>query len=96
MARETVKLGYRTPSMRPLLAYGPRPPFHPHTLRYATGFYLSNAGQDTRAIQLYLGQISEPSFPRNPPERFSLPGVCRQRAGRKRPKLRAVPKEGKA
>ena len=30
-------------------------PVHPHTLRYATGFYLSNAGQDTRAIQLYLG-----------------------------------------
>jgi hypothetical protein len=26
MARETVKLGYRTPSMRPLLASGPRPP----------------------------------------------------------------------
>src|SRR5256885_9788504 len=24
-------------------------------LRHATGFYLANAGQDTRAIQLYLG-----------------------------------------
>jgi len=28
---------------------------HPHMLRHATGFYLANAGQDTRAIQLYLG-----------------------------------------
>jgi type 1 fimbriae regulatory protein FimB/type 1 fimbriae regulatory protein FimE len=27
----------------------------PHMLRYATSFYLANAGQDTRAIQLYLG-----------------------------------------
>ena len=27
----------------------------PHMLRHATGFYLANAGQDTRAIQLYLG-----------------------------------------
>jgi site-specific recombinase XerD len=24
-------------------------------LRHATGFYLANAGQDTRAIQVYLG-----------------------------------------
>jgi integrase len=24
-------------------------------LRHATGFYLANAGQDTRAIQLYIG-----------------------------------------
>ena len=30
-------------------------PVHPHTLRHATGFYLANAGHDTRAIQLYLG-----------------------------------------
>jgi integrase len=30
-------------------------PVHPHMLRHATGFYLANAGQDTRAIQLYLG-----------------------------------------
>jgi type 1 fimbriae regulatory protein FimB/type 1 fimbriae regulatory protein FimE len=30
-------------------------PIHPHMLRHATGFYLANAGQDTRAIQLYLG-----------------------------------------
>jgi type 1 fimbriae regulatory protein FimE len=28
---------------------------HPHMLRHATGFFLANAGQDTRAIQLYLG-----------------------------------------
>jgi integrase len=28
---------------------------HPHMLRHATGFYLANAGRDTRAIQLYLG-----------------------------------------
>jgi integrase len=30
-------------------------PVHPHMLRHATGFYLANSGQDTRAIQLYFG-----------------------------------------
>jgi integrase len=30
-------------------------PVHPHMLRHATGFYLAGTGQDTRAIQLYLG-----------------------------------------
>jgi integrase len=30
-------------------------PVHPHMLRHATGYYLANAGQDTRAIQLYMG-----------------------------------------
>jgi integrase len=30
-------------------------PAHPHMLRHATGFYLANAGHDTRAIQAYLG-----------------------------------------
>jgi integrase len=30
-------------------------PVHPHLLRHATGYFLANAGQDTRAIQLYLG-----------------------------------------
>ena len=30
-------------------------PVHAHMLRHACGFYLANAGQDTRAIQLYLG-----------------------------------------
>ena len=33
-------------------------PAHPHMLRHATGFYFANAGQDTRAIQLYLGHKS--------------------------------------
>jgi hypothetical protein len=28
-------------------------PVHPHMLRHATGYYLANAGPDTRAIQLY-------------------------------------------
>jgi type 1 fimbriae regulatory protein FimB/type 1 fimbriae regulatory protein FimE len=28
---------------------------HPHMLRHACGFALSNAGHDTRAIQAYLG-----------------------------------------
>jgi type 1 fimbriae regulatory protein FimE len=36
-------------------AAGLKFPVHPHMLRHATGFYLANAGQDTRAIQLYLG-----------------------------------------
>jgi integrase len=30
-------------------------PVHAHQLRHACGFYLANAGQDTRAIQQYLG-----------------------------------------
>ncbi len=30
-------------------------PVHPHMLRHATGFKLANDGQDTRAIQQYLG-----------------------------------------
>jgi type 1 fimbriae regulatory protein FimB/type 1 fimbriae regulatory protein FimE len=28
---------------------------HPHMLRHATGYYLASKGQDTRAIQAYLG-----------------------------------------
>jgi len=28
---------------------------HPHMLRHSTGFYLANLGQDTRAIQSYMG-----------------------------------------
>ena len=30
-------------------------PIHPRMLRHSTGFKLANDGQDTRAIQLYLG-----------------------------------------
>lgn len=30
-------------------------PIHPHMLRHGCGFKLANDGQDTRAIQLYLG-----------------------------------------
>jgi type 1 fimbriae regulatory protein FimE len=30
-------------------------PVHPHMLRHATGYKLANDGQDTRAIQHYLG-----------------------------------------
>jgi len=30
-------------------------PIHPHMLRHSTGYYLANSGQDTRAIQHYLG-----------------------------------------
>jgi len=30
-------------------------PVHPHMLRHACGFKLANDGQDTRAIQLYMG-----------------------------------------
>jgi integrase len=40
---------------RAALAAGIEFPVHAHMLRHATGFYLANAGQDTRAIQLYLG-----------------------------------------
>jgi site-specific recombinase XerD len=38
-------------------------PVHPHMLRHATGFYLANAGQDTRAIQMYLGHKNIHSTP---------------------------------
>ncbi len=30
-------------------------PVHPHMLRHATGYYLAPKGQDTRAIQAYMG-----------------------------------------
>jgi type 1 fimbriae regulatory protein FimE len=30
-------------------------PVHPHMLRHSTGFALANAGEDTRAIQAFLG-----------------------------------------
>ena len=30
-------------------------PIHPHMLRHSTGFKLANDGQDTRAVQHYLG-----------------------------------------
>ena len=30
-------------------------PVHPHMLRHACGYALANAGQDTRALQAYLG-----------------------------------------
>lgn len=30
-------------------------PVHPHMLRHATGYYLATNGQDTRAIQAYMG-----------------------------------------
>ena len=30
-------------------------PIHPHMLRHACGYKLANDGQDTRAIQHYLG-----------------------------------------
>ena len=33
-------------------------PIHPHMLRHSTGFYLANKGEDTRAIQSYLGHAN--------------------------------------
>jgi type 1 fimbriae regulatory protein FimB/type 1 fimbriae regulatory protein FimE len=33
-------------------------PVHPHMLRHACGYYLALHGQDTRAIQAYLGHRS--------------------------------------
>ena len=33
-------------------------PVSPHMLRHSTGFYLANAGRDTRSIQSYLGHSS--------------------------------------
>lgn len=31
---------------------------HPHMLRHACGYYLANRGEDTRAIQVYMGHAS--------------------------------------
>lgn len=31
---------------------------HPHMLRHSTGFYLANKGEDTRAIQSYMGHAN--------------------------------------
>jgi type 1 fimbriae regulatory protein FimB/type 1 fimbriae regulatory protein FimE len=31
---------------------------HPHMLRHSTGFYLANKGEDTRAIQSYMGHVN--------------------------------------
>jgi type 1 fimbriae regulatory protein FimB/type 1 fimbriae regulatory protein FimE len=33
-------------------------PVHPHMLRHACGYKLANDGQDTRALQHYLGHKS--------------------------------------
>lgn len=33
-------------------------PIHPHMLRHSTGFYLANKGEDTRAIQSYMGHAN--------------------------------------
>lgn len=33
-------------------------PIHPHMLRHACGFKLANAGEDTRAVQHYLGHAN--------------------------------------
>ena len=46
-------------------------PIHPHMLRHSTGFKLANDGQDTRAIQLYLGHKNIHSTPTS--TRNSLP-----------------------
>ena len=33
-------------------------PIHPHMLRHATGYALSNKGMDTRSLQAYLGHVA--------------------------------------
>lgn len=33
-------------------------PVHPHMLRHSTGYKLANDGQDTRAIQHYMGHVN--------------------------------------
>ena len=39
-------------------------PVHPHMLRHACGYKLANDGQDTRAVQHYLGTATH--YPRTP------------------------------
>jgi integrase len=48
-------------------------PVHPHMLRHAAGFKLANDGQDTRAIQHYLGHkniVHTTKYTDLSPERF--------------------------
>lgn len=48
-------------------------PIHPHMLRHSTGFKLANDGQDTRAIQHYLGHKNiqhTVSYTQLAPDRF--------------------------
>jgi type 1 fimbriae regulatory protein FimE len=47
-------------------------PIHPHMLRHATGYKLANDGQDTRAIQHYLGHrnIQTMRYTELAPDRF--------------------------
>ena len=44
-------------------------PVHPHVLRHATGYKLANDGQDTRAIQHYLGHRNIHHSTRHPDSR---------------------------
>ena len=49
-------------------------PVHPHMLRHAAGFKLANDGQDTRAIQHYLGHKNiqhTVAYTQLSPERFN-------------------------
>ena len=43
------------PNLRTKFLIVPGCPVHPHMLRHACGFTLANNGQDTRALQHYLG-----------------------------------------
>jgi integrase len=48
-------------------------PIHPHMLRHATGYKLANDGQDTRALQHYLGRkniMHTVRYTQLSPERF--------------------------
>ena len=45
-------------------------PVHPHVLRHACGFKLANDGQDTRAIQVYLGHANITRYTELSPTRF--------------------------
>ena len=56
-------------------------PVHPHMLRHACGFELANDGQDTRAIQHYMGHkniMDTVSYTELAPDRFNdFFGDCR-------------------
>ena len=50
-------------------------PVHPHMLRHATGYKLANDGQDTRAIQHYLGHrniVHTTRYTNLAPDRFKM------------------------
>jgi integrase len=74
-------------------------PVHFHMLRHSCGYKLANDGEDTRAIQDWLGHVSivhTTRYTAQSPARFRISGGIREASrarwcGRTRPRLVAWP-----